>query len=463
MNYQKKQGKSILASIAASIICCAFLIPRNGFSQIQWSISHPSSTDSGLYRFLSISCSDENNCTAVGYKNQGGGWYSVIAVRTTDGGVTWTDQYVSLPLQFTDAEKKLRHVQQVNAMNIVAAGDSGLVVRTTDGGITWHRQDMEPQTNIRGVSFTDSADGMIFGGGGFVSITTDAGNSWEKVSGLPIWLLTAGRMYSKEEIILVHYGFGQLLYTHDGWKTWDTSAMPAPYSPQDFHHVANACFLDDRGVYLYGYHVDSSDLNNIYKKYVFFSSNEGKNWLTVLDSNSGISSDVQVIISLDVTQNGFIFGGGYTNWIPYRQKDGRPWEIDSIYLDISIAQIPSIAMLNNSSALMVAQNIGYGNIIKADFSKLSVVSSGASSYEALYYGTQIYPNPANNSFIISTYLDDVTQYQIYDVLGRTVRLIEPKGTRELTIASDDLAPGVYKLCMRWHNKNVPLKQIVIIH
>ena len=52
----------------------------------------------------------------------------------------------------------------------------GTILRTTDGGATWTKQFIGTSNDLIGVSFTDANTGTVVGQGGTIMRTTTGGN-----------------------------------------------------------------------------------------------------------------------------------------------------------------------------------------------------------------------------------------------------------------------------------------------
>jgi hypothetical protein len=92
------------------------------------------------------------------------------ALRTTDGGDTWThllDLYDDLyALSFTDEN------------NGTAVGRRGLLMRTTNAGADWTAQYSDTEHYLLGVCFTDAHTGTAVGDNGTILRTTTGGVTW---------------------------------------------------------------------------------------------------------------------------------------------------------------------------------------------------------------------------------------------------------------------------------------------
>ncbi|GEM_PF-593336 len=180
---------------------------------------------------------DEN----VGYI--GGGTRTIL--KTVDGGLTWTDSQIStdvIPenvsmdaLFFYDEDTGFALSSQLNT--------NARVVKTTDGGVTWEIVFFEDSDAINDMAFHGS-NGIIVGRT-FQSVyySTDSGDTWEK--GDPITVDPAwGILYSRSDLRavtmlndttahVVGWGTKALglqpsihLRTTDGGQTWEFVLQP---------------------------------------------------------------------------------------------------------------------------------------------------------------------------------------------------------------------------------------------
>jgi photosystem II stability/assembly factor-like uncharacterized protein len=149
--------------------------------------------------------------------------------KTTDGGASWLKQTAGAELAavcFTDT-------------NTGTAVGSTVMLRTTDGGVNW--TDVPGMTNymLTGVSFTDANTGTAVGNdqspATIIIRTTDGGTTWtNQSSGLPGYTtLTAVRFVDAQTGIVVGttstdaesagptgYSIGVILRTSNGGSTW---------------------------------------------------------------------------------------------------------------------------------------------------------------------------------------------------------------------------------------------------
>jgi len=117
---------------------------------------------------------------AIYFVNSTNGWGGGEGIyHTINGGNNWSQQYD--PGQYAS----------INAFHFVdenigwAVGDSvnkALILNTTDGGITWNEQFLEsalsPYTKLYSVYFTDQYHGWVVGDNNTLLITTNGGDNW---------------------------------------------------------------------------------------------------------------------------------------------------------------------------------------------------------------------------------------------------------------------------------------------
>jgi photosystem II stability/assembly factor-like uncharacterized protein len=123
--------------------------------------------------------------TAVDFVNPTTGWvagsFPPDILMTTDGGVTWAEQSISV----SSSDDTLLGLSFADPQNGWSVGALGTVIHTSDGGQTWAIQDagapLDPggvPAGVYAVQAISPSIAWIGGTGGFVSRTTDGGNTW---------------------------------------------------------------------------------------------------------------------------------------------------------------------------------------------------------------------------------------------------------------------------------------------
>ena len=131
-----------------------------------------------------------------------------LILKTIDGGKTWKQIPIELPLQDWEVEQPhfFALSRGENPQNIWAVGPIGTIVRSQDGGETWENLSLycdmgfenfatakpadDPEStapklkrcdvNLNGVSFANDLEGWTAGEFGVILRTRDGGENWEK-------------------------------------------------------------------------------------------------------------------------------------------------------------------------------------------------------------------------------------------------------------------------------------------
>jgi cyanophycinase len=128
-----------------------------------WKVAETGMPASGSSGLFGIAFSDAMNGLAIGgdYRNERG--VVAFAIRTSDGGATWTPAGVRRPDGTTSG---LVHVPGTTPPIFVAVGQTG-VAYTRDFGATWIHADT---TTAWGVGFANAATGFVAGSRGHVAV-----------------------------------------------------------------------------------------------------------------------------------------------------------------------------------------------------------------------------------------------------------------------------------------------------
>ena len=150
--------KSLLLRLGLPLLL-SIIVGHLSYAQSSWIWQNPLPQGNAL---LSVSCTDANTGTAVGYCGS--------IVRTTDGGANWA-------IQTSGTRNNLQSVLFTDANTGTAVGDSGTILRTTNGGATWTSQSSGTTNSLLGVHFTDANTGTAVGIN-VILRTTNGGTNW---------------------------------------------------------------------------------------------------------------------------------------------------------------------------------------------------------------------------------------------------------------------------------------------
>jgi photosystem II stability/assembly factor-like uncharacterized protein len=195
-----------------------------------------------------------------------------LIVKTSDGGKTWRQIGLTLPLE--DWRPSLPHIfslsRGADPQKIWAAGPGGTIIRSRDGGETWEDLSLHRDITLNGIAFVNDLQGWVTGEFGAILHTVDGGQTWQEqknVLNLPKYTRPelseedaikqrVPQLYL-EDLFLTSVAFrneregyvtgesGILLTTTDGGETW-TNVSSGSFNillsvvPARAHHAAVA-------------------------------------------------------------------------------------------------------------------------------------------------------------------------------------------------------------------------------
>lgn len=187
-----------------------------------------------------VTAVDESHLWAVGSGR--------IILASRDGGLTWRPQ-----LDPSDMNA-LYSVDFVDTLVGVAAGGNGIALRTTNGGDTWTRLPLDGGGfPFHSVSFGDARNGIIIGNGngngnGFGYRSTDGGATWSAMTVPPG--IARGRLGDNGAGLMVGIS-GAVYRTTNGGETWLSSSRFITwefFTDVAFADSAHGLAVGDRGV-----------------------------------------------------------------------------------------------------------------------------------------------------------------------------------------------------------------------
>ncbi|MBS1538743.1 MAG: hypothetical protein JST20_13480 [Bacteroidetes bacterium] len=165
---------------------------------------------------------------AVRYADTTRLYYLFRALRTTDGGTTWTKQ------GDTNSARLLLSLAVIDTANVVATSYLSRIYRTINSGNVWQEDTLSLSTFVRplnrpdyylgGVSFLNSQKGVFVGESNVIAFTNNKGASWELNSWA--WITTYQDNYRVHDITfntdnsgVILMNAGRILQTPDGGVT----------------------------------------------------------------------------------------------------------------------------------------------------------------------------------------------------------------------------------------------------
>lgn len=239
-----------------------------------------------------------------------GGYEQPRILKTSDGGLSWTNQFSLTYDSGADGFVDMAFSDNNTGIAIVSRIDDGPIflssaVRTTDGGNTWTELSttltnvaFEKITEINGVFYVLGttitgwdADGWV------VYKSTDNGDSWVEMSGESLPISSSGSngfdiqfISSTVGYIAFHeypgsYVYSTIMKTVDGGATWSDlpSTSGALSEKMDINVIR---FIDEmNGIIIAGNHCDNS---GCYRGWAVLSTNNGGlNWDLVAKASGG--------------------------------------------------------------------------------------------------------------------------------------------------------------------------------
>jgi len=251
-------------------------------------------------RLRGVSAVDDNVAWASGAGN--------AVLRTADGGATWRNLTPPVDAQATPLD--FRDIDAVDARTayLLSIGPStaSRIFKTTDAGVTWSQQYVNPDPKgfLDAMTFWDADNGLVIGDAidGRLQIlrTADGGATWSKIptAALPPALPNEGAFSaSGSNIAMVGRGDAwiatgsRVLHTGDRGKTW--RVVQAPLDSSESAGIFSITFRDAlHGVIVGGdYKQEGVAVNN-----VAVTSDGGKTWSLVREKGlSGYRSAVKYL------------------------------------------------------------------------------------------------------------------------------------------------------------------------
>ncbi len=143
-----------------------------------------------------------------------GGYINGGCYRTTNAGATW---------DYT-ATGNIYDLWFVNDTLGFCGGEGGALQRTYDGGVTWQPLTSPTSADINSIFFLNDTLGFIGGGGG--RRTTDGGDTWTFLGGVPQYTMSI--FFTDPDTGYAVGVSGNVVRTTNGGDDWET-IVPAPF------------------------------------------------------------------------------------------------------------------------------------------------------------------------------------------------------------------------------------------
>lgn len=163
--------------------------------------------------------------------------YTGTLYATNDGGICWRK---------SSSFEGVTDMYFIDRQNGWLYGLGGVIYRTSDAGKTWHRQNSGTELDIRKVSFIDplhgwartsmALDGFPLRHKSSLIRTQDGGRNWETLLTEETIELVTFSFVSSYEGWGVEWG-GNIVHTVDGGRTWDVQHKGGQRTWRDIHFI----------------------------------------------------------------------------------------------------------------------------------------------------------------------------------------------------------------------------------
>jgi photosystem II stability/assembly factor-like uncharacterized protein len=192
-----------------------------------------------------------------------------IVLKTIDGGENW------FILKYEIPDLHLWSIYFIDENNGWLVGDRGAVFSTSDGGLNWKIHTTPAIYRNLAVQFIDKLTGWI-AGFGFIIKTTDGGKSWITSIETTIFIIGNFRMLNSQ-IGFATFDRNYILFTSDGGLSWEFIETPINANLFGFDIIDNNLFAVFEGSQLYRglttVSVENTDLNNNLKINIDYFNN----------------------------------------------------------------------------------------------------------------------------------------------------------------------------------------------
>ena len=438
-------------------------------AQFLYEQTHAATDWRAIYEFRKLSCW-ENICTASAFVYDGiNKIYNLMFFRSTDDGFSWEIQ--DPHLQWTNDNRSIqttiRRIQQIDSLNVVAVGDTGLILRTFDGGLTWERQKSHTLLPIYGVHFSDPQIGIFVvnsttvinpAGVPTTFTTNDGGLRWYPVS-YPFPARGYGirqcHSYGNGKFRTFFSGIPSMLFTTtNNWVTYTSSEIvndSLPLSMKDKFFFTDCNFSAGDTIIPYGV---SAVSGTGFKGAIMRSVDAGAHWEkpALLDNNvTGMSPfHGDTLIAYDyASANIFI-----------SSDRGASWRKDKILLTTNYPVNSTLALDYSTNSPVAALSSNYYSLGASVLARGLPGQSSVWKKSVLSGASTIFPNPGRNEIRIQT----TTQsgiISIIDLLGRQALQDFPLANGSVVLNISSLSRGVYTVIINNFGKKEIVGKLVV--
>lgn len=331
--------------------------------------------------------------------------------------------------------------------NLFAGTQNQGVVISTDNGNNWTAINEGLVFNMQGImSLAACGNNLLAGTDNGLYFSSNTGENWAGIdtNGLPT--------YNSESALVVNNNFcyyganGAIFYSSDYGINWNFSVSGPQYSGiLSFAFNNDELFLGTRFGTIYiskylGQPWDSlttlpgmiSSLAVVNGKVIagtsnglYISSDEGLNWV----ANTNNLKDL-IVTTIIYSQN--IIFAGTNKGIFYSPNNGDDW----------VAFNEGLGDNNYAITLIVKDNLLFAGIVNDGIYRIDI-SAVSVNDKITNNDFEIYPNPTSDFISVSLKTSEVSEIQIYNMLGEKVLAVETGRDLSVRINISDLPIGMY--------------------
>jgi hypothetical protein len=401
--------------IVLALLLAAIVFTTAARAQLVWDVTHQPVVNDTTFNVGALSCFG-NNCTASGYwQVPKTSYVHFLFYRSNDGGNTWMEQDPGLSTETLtssgSAGYEITALDQIDSLNVVGIGDTGLIIRTTDAGASWHVQpspiSWQPQL-LEDVNFCDPMNGIIASARGVLT-TSDGGEHWNEAPHFGSYFMSACYSVAPHQFRVLEQQYGLVWSTEDDFAHVDSSA--AIFHSQIGNEKnwllydwtvgtgENAGTIEAFG-YSYKQEIDSIgtvlDTFDVNIPLIARSTDSGANWYGVFEDTNELGASVNCMSSIDYDT---VIAGpleGKFNRIYVSTDHGLTWNpeplsfTDTPYISLDARGICRLPSGDFVGAFSTGLNEEF--ILRSHLLSASVIS-----LERPVISASCYPNPFSQS------------------------------------------------------------------